>query len=57
MILYTPELRLVLSGAVALEARQRTVRPFSYTQFAIQDSGLFGPNPWKFLAQIVYAFP
>ena len=24
-----------------------------YTQFAIQDSGLFGPNPWKFLAQIV----
>ena len=28
-----------------------------YTQFAIQDSGLFGPNPWKFLAQIVYVFP
>ena len=22
----------------------------SYTQFAIQDSGLFGPNPWKILA-------
>ena len=28
-----------------------------YAQFAIQDSGLFGPNPWKFLAQIVYVFP
>ena len=30
---------------------------YLYTQFAIQDSGLFGPNPWKFLAQIVYVFP
>ena len=30
---------------------------FGYTQFAIQDSGLFGPNPWKFSAQIVYVFP
>ena len=29
----------------------------SYTQFAIQDWGLLGPNPSKFLAQIVYAFP
>ena len=28
-----------------------------YTQFAIQDSGLFGPNSWKLLAQIVYSFP
>ena len=28
-----------------------------YTQFAIQDSGLFGPDPWKLIAQIVYVFP
>ena len=28
-----------------------------YTQFAIQDLRLFGPKPWKFLAQIVYTFP
>ena len=25
----------------------------AYTQLAIQDSDLFGPNPWIFLAQIV----
>ena len=33
------------------------VRRLTYTQFAIQDSGLFGPNPWKLLARIVYVFP
>ena len=31
--------------------------PSWYTQFAIQDSGLFRPNPRNFLAQIVYVFP
>ena len=36
---------------------RRPVPLLAYTQFAIQDSGLFGPNPWKFIAQIVYAFP
>ena len=28
-----------------------------YTQFAIQDSGLFGPNPWNLFAQIVNVLP
>ena len=31
-------------------ARSAPRRLAEYTQFAIQDSGLFGPNPWKILA-------
>ena len=45
------------SSPRALVSAAKYLAPLTYTQFEIQDSGLFGPYPWKFLAQKEYIFP
>ena len=38
------------SAKAVQKSEKVPARDIPYTQFAIQDSGLFGPNPWKILA-------